>query len=854
MSQPSRKPLQHTLSQSSRESSRGASPTKGSSLPSSSAPKKMSSLSSLQAFNFRTSSSSSQSKADQDRKLMPPPSKSRSVSPVKLSTKPSSSNSRSSHKPSHKPSATLRAEPTPNSASRRKDKGKEKEVIEIVSSDEELDEIRIASPVRTVGKRKRKEEPDAKVIEDSVSGTSEMWTEYYTPTAESDLAPGKARVQKIKGWLHEALYGYPPDVANPPPPHLREKLRKYRRILFLTGPAGAGKTTTLRLLAQQMDVDVEEWGEGVEEWGIGTVGGGGFERESSISKFASFIDRDTSSLSLSSSRAALPQKKARPRIILLTALPNLSHPKTMEGFHTSLLRFCKKFSTSSCPMVIIHSDAGQSGRAEESWMDAARDRGGRERGLEVLGKEIKDGPWCQEIDFIPIAPTFMLKALTRILTLSPLPPSSHPAKATLQLICQSSNGDLRAAINSLQMLCGGRGKVLNGRTAARGRGRGRGQKDDGETAVKRKGKGSMGGKGGLLDVSPELRAVLDAVTRKEQSLNLFHALGKVFYNKRLGDPNEQEDENQETLELIRQLPKNDDLPPHLQEFARRKPLVQMETFIPSIPLDASSFALWVHQSLPSFCEEIEQVSQGLDYLVESDIMRTDDDIWQSQPQTIQYALQLTLRGAAMSLPSPVPRGKSAQHKVVKPAFFGEWKRERESLGALESAGRYLEKRGVKASNVLLGQSSDLAGEGAEAASGSWGGLLSRKEMICEMVPMLIKIQNLSGQPLLPSSAQPVTLPAWSPVRTLAQSSQSSQGRFTQLADELTAKSELAMEDESLEGALENWDEVPGHVVDEEEAKAGEERKPGIWDDEGIPNQGEEEAQFIEDDDIVDDWD
>lgn len=25
---------------------------------------------------------------------------------------------------------------------------------------------------------------------------------------------------------------------------------------------------------------------------------------------------------------------------------------------------------------------------------------------------------------------------------------------------------------------------------------------------------------------------LDAVTRREQSLNLFHALGKVFYNKR----------------------------------------------------------------------------------------------------------------------------------------------------------------------------------------------------------------------------------------------------------------------------------------------------------------------------------
>ncbi|ODO10847.1 hypothetical protein I350_01446 [Cryptococcus amylolentus CBS 6273] len=823
MSQPSRRPLQRTLSQSSRESSTGSSSTKApaSGSSQSSAPKKMSSLSSLQTFHFKAPRSSSQSKADQDRILMPPPSKSRSTSPVKLSTKPVSSGSTSSQKSAPAPKTGSKS----SSSNGRKGKGKENDVIELLSSDEEIDEIRLASPVRTVGKRKRKEETGI--------GTSQMWTELYCPTAESDLAPGKARVQKIKGWLHEALFGYPPEVTKPPPPYLRDKLRKYRRILFLTGPAGAGKTTTLKLLAQQMDIDVDEWGEGVEEWGVGTVGE--TERESSISKFASFIDRDTSSLSLSSSRTATPQKKARARIILLTALPNLSHPKTMEGFHASLLRFCQRFSTNSCPMVIIHSDAGQSGRAEESWMDATRDRGGRERGLEILGKDIKDGA-C----FIPIAPTFMFKALSRILTLSPLPTASHPAKATLQLICQSSNGDLRAAINSLQMFCGGRGKIPNGRGAARGQGKGRGQKDEGHVVVKRKGKGSMGGKGGLLDVSPELRAVLDAVTRKEQSLNLFHALGKVFYNKRLGDPNQQEDENQETLEMIRQLPKDDDLPSHLKEFTRRKSLVQMETFIPSIPLDASSFALWVHQSLPSFCEEIEQVSQGLDYLVESDAMRTDDDIWQSQPQTIQYALQLTLRGAAMSLPSPVPRGKAAHHKIVKPAFFSEWKKERESLGALESAGRYLERRGVKASNG--------------SAGGTWGGLLSRKEMICEMVPMLIKIQNLSGQPLLPVSAQPVTLPNWTPVRASAPSSQSSQSRFTQSADELTAKSELAIEDESLEGVLGDWDEVPGHVVNEEAVTEGEEPKQGVWDDDGIRNDGEEEAQFIEDDDIVDDWD
>jgi cell cycle checkpoint protein len=51
-----------------------------------------------------------------------------------------------------------------------------------------------------------------------------------------------------------------------------------------------------------------------------------------------------------------------------------------------------------------------------------------------------------------------------------------------------------------------------------------------------------------------------------------------------------------------------------------------QTFIPTIPLDASSFALWIHQSLPSFCSKIEEVADAVDHLCRADIMRTDDDI------------------------------------------------------------------------------------------------------------------------------------------------------------------------------------------------------------------------------------
>ena len=42
-----------------------------------------------------------------------------------------------------------------------------------------------------------------------------------------------------------------------------------QRILLLTGPAGAGKTTTIRVLAKEMGLDLDEWGEGADEYSLG---------------------------------------------------------------------------------------------------------------------------------------------------------------------------------------------------------------------------------------------------------------------------------------------------------------------------------------------------------------------------------------------------------------------------------------------------------------------------------------------------------------------------------------------------------------------------------------------------------
>ena len=37
----------------------------------------------------------------------------------------------------------------------------------------------------------------------------------------------------------------------------------------MTGPAGGGKTTTIRVVAKEMGIELVEWGEGIEEWSLG---------------------------------------------------------------------------------------------------------------------------------------------------------------------------------------------------------------------------------------------------------------------------------------------------------------------------------------------------------------------------------------------------------------------------------------------------------------------------------------------------------------------------------------------------------------------------------------------------------
>lgn len=118
--------------------------------------------------------------------------------------------------------------------------------------------------------------------------------------------------------------------------------------------------------------------------------------------------------------------------------------------------------------------------------------------------------------FNPIAPTLMKRALQQIIDSEfsssaksrSRPSASAPSKEVLNFIIESSNGDIRSAIMALQFASTSVGISLGPDSQPSGKGKSKSRK------------------------SAPTRALMEVVTRREQSLALFHLIGKLLYNKR----------------------------------------------------------------------------------------------------------------------------------------------------------------------------------------------------------------------------------------------------------------------------------------------------------------------------------
>lgn len=432
-------------------------------------------------------------------------------------------------------------------------------------------------------------------------------------------------------------------------------------ILILKGPSGAGKTVTLSALAKDMDFDICEWKNPTDS---------SFASEGYVSmsaQFEEFLGRsgkyaclNLASHSSTGSLVSSQRERKKRKIILLEEFPSTftSTSTALGSFRSSILNYlaANKSSTETLPsradmaqenvtpLVMVITETVQSTASNDN-LTAHR----------LLGPEILHHPGLSVIEFNPIAPTYLSKALDLVIQKEARHSGRRriPGPSVLKML--SEVGDVRSAIASLEFLC------LRG--------------DDGEdwggTVVARNKSGAN--KPSVL-TRMETES-LEVLTQREASLGIFHSAGKVVYNKR--DP-----VSNLVGESIAQPPD------HLSQHARPDvPQVSVDKLINETGTDSRTFIAALHENYVLSCEGAtftDSFNDCIDALSDSDLLCPDwvGRSWSTSLrggmgrsnhqgaaldtlQQDEICFHLAVRGLLFALPSPVTRRTPPSSTSIK---------------------------------------------------------------------------------------------------------------------------------------------------------------------------------------------
>jgi cell cycle checkpoint protein len=395
----------------------------------------------------------------------------------------------------------------------------------------------------------------------------------------------------------------------------------------------------------------------------------------------------------------------------------------------------------------------------------------------LIGQEILNHPGVSLINFNPIAPTLLAKAMDLVIQKEARITGRRKTLGRLAQERLGEVGDIRSAVGSLEFLC-----------------------------LRRDDNGDWGGKitfgkGKRISKDTPLtdmeRESLELVTQREASLGIFHAVGKVVYNKRtddnLPDPSSCS---------ISQPP--DYLPQHVR---LKKPQVSVDELIDETGTDTQTFISALHENyvlscgnLSSEASLLDSVNGCMDSLSDSDLLCPNwnggfgsggmgggfgrgafqgagaDSLRQDE-----MSFQIAVRGILFSLPYPVKRkspsspsnvtnwnrvgGKGDAHKMFYPTALKLWRQTEEikgavdawisrlmrgevtiSRGAFPQAGSEAKLRSVVSwrSNFKEHSGTHPTGRSSSDSSATTpplsGGSAAHREMILERLPYMAKIE------------------------------------------------------------------------------------------------------------------
>ena len=254
------------------------------------------------------------------------------------------------------------------------------------------------------------------------------------------------------------------------------------------------------------------------------------------------------------------------KIILIEDLPN----HKVEEFHQILESYSS--SKSTVPLVFVLSETASAKKSGSI--------------KQVFPPELLERLQIQTVVFNPVTTTNIVKVLSKVATIESqkgVRKFRVPDKSTLENLAESVGGDIRGAINALQFSC------LN---------------ETGDLRKAFEGVSKIGSSKTTKNGSKndrDMGSELSKIGGKDQSLVMFHALGKILYAKR-------SDQAEEFS-----------LPPMLAKHSRKVLKSNPEEVIQKTTLSPDPFNCFLHHNYPPFFTKISDVQRLSEYLSISDL-------------------------------------------------------------------------------------------------------------------------------------------------------------------------------------------------------------------------------------------
>jgi len=318
----------------------------------------------------------------------------------------------------------------------------------------------------------------------AVFDTAVMWVEKFAPKSSSDLCVAPKKVKEIKSWIQSCVATSICDSSDSRNLLITSQKQK---LLILVGSPGVGKSTTVRMIAKELNLPVLTWNESFNPRGMDSRSLFSVEQTSALDSFNEFLQQSGSgfvSLKFTSSSVTTAitgeeinfpseNNNNNKAIILIEDLPNL-HGTTAELRMRTILN-CH-LQRSQLPTVLIFSDVSEGKHRPED--------------LERLidPDDLYDNVRTTIMQIHPVTKPKMKKILSTIAK-----SEKHRFDSSfLEEIHYQSHGDMRHAVMTLQLHATGRSK------------------SDCATATLHNGQNN-----------------------RDTKLSAFHSLGKILYAKRV---------------------------------------------------------------------------------------------------------------------------------------------------------------------------------------------------------------------------------------------------------------------------------------------------------------------------------